>query len=86
MWTGSCIDSENRIALLSVVVLRGYHSLTKYQWKQNGVCLKNEVYPIIYAESRGSYTCEIVVSGESIATFSFTISGLLQLWRVAFLL
>lgn len=75
IWSGSI--SYKKIALLCVVVLQGYHSLTKYQWKRNGDFLSGEVFPHtlrVKVYIPVNLTIERV-SPEPIVIFKFEISG-----------
>ena len=58
------------------VALNGYHnSDCKYIWSttNDGIVIKDEVYPILYTDKEGKYTCKVHINGkEDISTFHVT--------------
>ena len=68
LWKGAYI--RNNIALMACTALNGYHSRVEYQWSRDGTIMVDEIFPIIYVESSGVYTCTITSADDSISTSS----------------
>ena len=47
------------MALLAAIVTGGFHCLSTYTWKSKEGSLSDEKDPIMYANCRGEFECEI---------------------------
>ena len=84
VWSACFISACDRVALLACATLEGYHPLITWEWKRNGFVTDGEVYPIVYVEQPGTYSCTITRAGTSeTLSYSFDVQGILYEWRVS---
>ena len=62
------------VAMLVVVATGGYHDGAVYQWERDDSIMDEEVYPVIYVATRGSYSCTCKFN-EVTVKLNFTVSG-----------
>lgn len=58
---------------MACVALKGYHSEANYHWLRNGD-LAFEESPLLYANSEGSYECQVTAAGRTLSG-QFRIDG-----------
>ncbi len=56
-WTGGYV--MDHIGLLACVTMNGYHSGVVYEWSKDCAVLDDEIFPMVYVEAPGKYTCTI---------------------------
>ena len=50
------------MAMLVALVTGGYHSYITYTWSVEDNCLVDEIFPVSYVTSRGTYKCTLVLA------------------------
>ena len=76
IWTAAEVSQDDYVALLMCVAVDGYHSLTSYQWRKDGENILNEIYPLFYATTIGSYDCFVSAMSQT-AKCSFEVKGVI---------
>lgn len=81
IWTGGLAYPNEGVALLAAVVTGGFHPFSEYIWSLDGLCLKEEKFPILYATELGEYVCEICTHNGDIQVdhkMTFIVRGILS--------
>ena len=47
------------------VVVTGCHGQTKYQWSKGDSICEDDVYPLMFPEERGQYSCTCSIKAET---------------------
>ena len=61
------------------VVTGGFHPFSEYRWTFDGMRLREETFPMLYATERGEYVCEVFTHNGNMQVahkMSFTVGGI----------
>ena len=61
-------SSDGRAVCMMCVALNGYHnSECKYTWSTtSSILLQDEIYPVLYTDTEGKYTCKVQSYGQEV--------------------
>jgi len=77
MWCGGFSEPNDGVGALVCVALNGYHSISTYQWYNEGEEMRNETYPSLYVIRPGKYWCVVTFTDCTKRSKDFIVTGYL---------